>query len=80
MDDFTTGMHFRAGQAYGFDATCGNKVKHISEEAAGKTAASLNRRPARTHDVEPYPCFWCGDWHVGRTMTPEEVKQFSMPM
>lgn len=80
MDAETVAMHLRAGKAYGEEATCGSKVKHLSEDVASRMAASLNRRVNKTHDVEPYPCFWCQNWHVGRTMTPEEVEQYSTPL
>jgi len=84
MDERLVAMHLRAGEAYGREATCGPavkpKVKHINEDVATRAAASLNRQTAKTHDVEPYPCFWCGSWHVGRAMTLEEVERYSMPV
>jgi hypothetical protein len=73
-------MHLAAGQAYGRVATCGPankpKVNHCTEDIAARVAAKLNARPSRDHDVEPYPCHWCGGWHVGRVMEAAERERF----
>jgi hypothetical protein len=66
-------LHLAAGEACGRLATCGTKVNHGTEESAAKAAASLNRSGKARHEVEPYPCFWCKGWHVGRKMSAEEL-------
>jgi hypothetical protein len=76
MDDRTRQLHLIAGYAAGVEATCGNKQKHESEEAATKAANSLNRSGKARHEVEPYPCAWCHGWHIGRRMSDEELHSF----
>lgn len=80
MDEATRAIHLRAGEAYGQERTCGTKVKFPEEASALRMAVRLNARDSwrKPHDVEPYPCFWCNQWHVGRVMTPEEILQFSV--
>lgn len=78
MEPELTAMHIRAGRAYGRDATCGSearpKVRYGSEEAADKAAAKMSVVYGKF--MEGYPCAWCQDWHIGRAMTPEEVRMF----
>ena len=83
-------MHLAAGQFFGKEKTCGTKIRHDTEEKAKGHADALNRRGMQSHEVEPYPCYWCSDvfpetnppefvhlnWHVGRTMEPEERRIF----
>lgn len=77
MDEQTAGIHLRAGEAYGRDATCGQKIDYQSEESADRAASAMNNKGKSRHELEPYPCFWCRGWHVGRKMTEEERVQFS---
>lgn len=80
-------MHLAAGRYFGQESTCGNKIRHSSEEKAQGHADALNRRGNQSHGVEPYPCYWCSPdkennthiWHVGRILTPEERELFSSP-
>lgn len=65
-------MHFRAGKAYGRWATCGNKIKHKTEDEA---RSLISEQDAAT--VEAYPCFYCKDWHIGRVLREEERTKFS---
>jgi hypothetical protein len=80
MDNATRRMHLRAGYAYGRDATCGPpekpKQKYHTEETAADAAVRMSTQYGR--DLEHYPCYWCGDWHIGRTMTQEERDQYSV--
>ena len=76
MDARMRAIHLAAGEAYGREATCGEKVRHPTEERAAGAARSMNRSPKSRHDVEPYPCFFCGEWHTGRVMSPEEYERF----
>jgi len=76
MDDRTRRLHLAAGRAYGRDATCGTKVDYKSEETAGKAAAGMMSKGSK--DLEPYPCFWCDGWHIGRRMSNEELERFTV--
>lgn len=67
-------MHLAAGQAYGREATCGKKIDYKGEERAAQAAATLSAKFEK--DMEAYPCFFCGGWHIGRTMTPMERESF----
>lgn len=68
-------LHLLAGRACGEKATCGNKIRHPDEVAAQKHATALMRKGNARHPVEPYPCCWCDNWHVGREMSIEELKE-----
>lgn len=74
MDEKERQMHLRAGRQYGQEATCDTKIKYGSEESAAKAAVAMSTKYGR--DLEAYPCDFCGDWHIGRTMTEEERKRF----
>lgn len=76
MEDEKVQLHLAAGEAYGREATCGTKHNHETEGHAAKATASLNRSGKAHHEVEAYPCFWCGGWHVGRKMDEAELAQF----
>lgn len=67
-------LHLEAGRRVGQEKTCGKKVKYADEAAGLKAAASHNKWKDRRHDVEPYPCAFCSQWHVGQIM-PEELLQ-----
>jgi hypothetical protein len=77
-------LHLLAGLSCGQKATCGDeskwKIRHKSEESASAHADALNRKnelklnPELDHPVEAYPCPFCYFWHVGRTMSLEELK------
>jgi hypothetical protein len=79
MDEYLRELHLAAGRNYGQDATCGAagklKLRHSDEGAAARAADSLNRSGKARNKVEPYPCPWCGLWHVGREMTQGELMQ-----
>ncbi len=68
MDALIYKKHLDYGKAAGIERTCGSKQKHANEDAATKAADNLNKSPKRHNDVEPYPCYFCGMWHIGRKM------------
>jgi hypothetical protein len=72
-------MHLAAGKAYGRDATCGSeekpKQKYTTCDGAARAAVRMSERYGK--DMEHYPCYWCDRWHIGRTMTAKERKQFA---
>jgi hypothetical protein len=72
MDRRLYDLHLRAGQISGREKTCGKKTAYQTEEQALLAAAAHNRWAARRHDVEPYPCAFCQQWHIGGIM-PVEV-------
>lgn len=50
-------------------ASCGCKQRHADATAAHAHAASLRRLSHAKGDtrgaIDPYPCRFCGGWHVG---------------
>lgn len=68
-------LHLEAGRRVGQEKTCGKKTKYADEAAGIKAAASHNKWEKRRHDVEPYPCAFCNQWHVGQIMPVELLKQ-----
>jgi hypothetical protein len=75
MDEAERQMHLRAGREYGQESTCGQKMNFHTEEKAVEVAPRLSVKFG--HEMEGYPCDWCGGWHIGRKMTDEERARFS---
>lgn len=75
MDDETFRLHLNAGRRYGEAATCGTKVNYESEETADRAAEAMTAKGAARKPLEGYPCCWCGGWHIGRKMSPEELRE-----
>lgn len=75
MDKILYDLHLLAGKRVGEAKTCGKKVKYPNEEAGIKAAASHNKWEKRHHDVEPYPCAFCCQWHIGQIMPVELLNQ-----
>lgn len=69
--------HLQAGRVAGEERTCGKKQAYASEELAGAAAAAHNRWSERQHDVEPYPCAFCGSWHIGGIMPVELLESMA---
>jgi hypothetical protein len=61
-------LHLRAGEMSGREKTCGKKTPYPSETLARKAAEAHNRWKDRRRNVEPYPCAYCQQWHIGGTM------------
>jgi hypothetical protein len=72
MDPRLYDLHLKAGEVCGREKTCGRKNRYADEDRAAVAAAAHNRWKERRHDVEPYPCVFCQQWHVGNVM-PTEV-------
>ncbi len=68
MDSRLYDLHLQAGRLSGEAKTCGRKARYLSEEIALAAASSHNLWKERRHDVEPYPCAFCGQWHIGGIM------------
>jgi len=75
MDAEIQKLHLEAGRKSGIERTCGKKVKYVDETAAQKGADSLNRSPKKRRDVEPYPCAFCSQWHIGGVMPLEVLRK-----
>jgi hypothetical protein len=74
MEDDIYQLHLDAGRICGRERTCGVKRPFDDEAAAQKAALAHNAWVRRKHDVEPYPCPFCGKWHIGRVMSPTELQ------
>ena len=76
MEQEIIDLHLRAGKLAGEARTCGTKVRY-SEPSAIRAAESMNRKPTTRHELEPYPCYFCSQWHIGRKMSKEELLSYS---
>jgi hypothetical protein len=74
MQDDIHQLHLEAGRICGQERTCGTKRPFEDEIAAQKAALAHNAWASRKHDVEPYPCAFCGKWHIGRVMSAVELQ------
>lgn len=53
-------LHLAAGKLAGQERTCGKKIDYKSEESATKAASKMNGKPNTRHELEAYPCCFCG--------------------
>ena len=72
MNEYIKKLHLEVGRKCGKDSTCGKKQAFKTEEKAIKAADHHNNWREKKNDVEPYPCFFCEMWHIGKIM-PTEV-------
>lgn len=77
MDTEIYNLHLEAGRKSGSEKTCGKKNKFVDEQAAQKAADAHNRWDKRKHDVEPYPCAFCSQWHIGNIMPVDLLRQIA---
>jgi len=75
MDELLHRLHLEAGRSCGRDSTCGKMRPYSSEAEALRAADAHNRWTERRHDVEPYPCAFCEQWHIGRVMSASELEE-----
>lgn len=75
MDERISSLHLEAGRLSGQEKTCGKKNAYLTEELAQKAANSHNKWDKRRHDVEPYPCYFCKQWHIGNIMPVALLEQ-----
>jgi len=68
MDSYLYRLHLEAGRRSGEAVTCGRKQRFLTEDAARFAAIVHNRWEKPRHDVEPYPCAFCDEWHLGKIM------------
>jgi hypothetical protein len=74
MDERLQQLHLDAGFICGVEKTCGRKNQYVTEQLAAKAAEAHNRWTGRRHDVEPYPCTFCAQWHIGNVMSVETLE------
>lgn len=67
-------LHLIVAQKVGQSRSCGKKTGFSTEEKAERAANAHNAWAGRRHNVEPYPCPFCKNWHIGRVM-PMEILQ-----
>jgi hypothetical protein len=79
MDQRLYDLHLRAGLISGREKTCGKKTPYDTEALAQKAADAHNRWKERKHDVEPYPCAFCQQWHIGGIMPLELLEAMAAP-
>lgn len=72
MDAETKQLHLDVSRLCGKNSACGNKIDYQSEATAQRSADVMLARGSK--NLEPYPCYWCNGWHIGGTMTVEELK------
>lgn len=48
------------------DRSCFSKLRHFTLKAAEAHADRLSRGQGEDN-IEPYPCKFCGGWHVGHS-------------
>jgi hypothetical protein len=70
-------LHIAAGRKAGLERTCGKKVAYKAEESAERVAVEMNAKPSTRKPLEGYPCAFCGNWHVGRKMSLEELRSYA---
>lgn len=78
MDESLYNLHLEFGKASGIESTCGKKTKFSTEEKAIKAATHHNQWDKRRNDVEPYPCFFCKEWHIGKIIPLEILKNATL--
>ena len=75
MDKKTYDLHLLVGKLSGVEKTCGKKIRFETLESAQKGSDSHNKWEKRKHDVEPYPCFFCNQYHIGGIMKQEILEK-----
>ena len=70
--------HLAVGALMNRDFVCGGKIDYKSPESATRAAVAMNKKTDRPgyHVLEPYPCAYCGGWHVGRQMLKAEIFKY----
>lgn len=69
-------LHIHAGRVCGQEKTCGKKVRYPDEATAAHVCEKFAKSGKMKHALEPYPCDFCGQWHLGRVMTIDELRQW----
>ena len=64
--------HLRASKRFGKVSCCLTKIQHRTFSAAFVAAESASKKYGKMKT--PYPCPYCKLWHVGRLLSPHELK------
>lgn len=75
MDSDISALHLEVGRICGEERTCGTKIQHETLENAERAADAHNKWRKKRHDVQPYPCHFCKQWHIGGVMTVEDLER-----
>ena len=67
MEESLIQQHLSIGKECGQERTCGKKIDYKSEATATKSADQMNKKN-NNKVLEPYPCYFCKGWHIGRKM------------
>lgn len=73
MENREYNLHLKAGFQAGKGRTCGKKINYKSEDTARKAIFKISEKGKNRHVLEPYPCVFCGGWHIGRKMSQKEL-------
>ena len=65
------------GSFFGEKITCTGKVKYLDEDTVKRVILTY---PKRDYPLTYYPCYWCGNWHIGRRLSGYERKAFKEQM
>jgi len=76
MTNELVSLHYDAALKAGKEASCGKKHRYGTYETALVGSLRLNSSPNARHQVEPYPCPFCGGWHIGNVMTEEDLRRY----
>lgn len=52
---------------------CLRKKRFDTEEKARSVIFNMRARQQDTKNLAPYECAYCRKWHLGRSLTPQEV-------
>jgi len=58
----------------GYKNSCKNKVNYKWKYTANTVLDNLKQK-YHTQELESYPCYFCGGWHIGRKIHPKEVSK-----
>ena len=77
MTNELVSLHYDAALKAGKEKSCGQKYRYGTYETALVGSFRLNSSSNARHQVEPYPCPFCGGWHIGNAMTEDALKESS---
>lgn len=73
MTNELVSLHYDVALKAGQNRSCESKQRYGTYETAMIGAFRLNSSKNARHQVEPYPCPFCGSWHIGGIMTEEDM-------
>lgn len=76
MDDELFKLHIEAGLVRGKEKTCFERKNYLYEKIAMKVAMDFNKKGSVV--LAPYPCAFCGGWHLGKERSIDELNEYLM--